>query len=202
MDILTYLQRKWNMNLITVYTNSNCKFWRPHFLGPHVLLTWVWFTSLWSSRSCSQIFWCLPSLCCQTHILISPSCPSPPQFSSPWFSIQLLWIWVKFPSMLPEKRSKKNTLLSVPKPGFTSALSKIHSFISEELLFEPALDLLSKQKLLQPAKFLSESSNTQHWSPAQLTRDWKAQVCRMHLFSPSVLFTFKQTLQPQRQEFV
>lgn len=69
--------------------------------------------------------------------------------------------------MLPEKRSKKNTLLSVPKPGFTSALSKIYSFTSEEVLFEPALDLLSKEELLQPPKFLSESSNTQHSSPAQ-----------------------------------
>lgn len=59
-------------------------------LGP-VLLNSVWFQT--------------PS-CCLTHILILPSCPSPMPFSSPWFIIQLLWIWV-FSFHAPRKEVKE-----------------------------------------------------------------------------------------------
>lgn len=114
--------------------------------------------------------------------------------------------------MLPEKRSKKNTLLSVPKPGFTSALSKIYSFTSEELLFEPTLDLLSKQKLCSlPSSFLKAAILSIEALASSIETEKHVRclgmgnvrgVCDMHLFSPSVLFTFKQTLQPQRQVFV
>lgn len=100
------------------------------------------------------------------------------------------------------RKEVKNTLLPIPQPGFTAALSKIYSFTLGELLFEPTLDLFPKQKLLQLPKFLSESNNTQHSAPTQFIRNWRTLVCKMHLFSPSVLFTFKGMLQPQRQVFV
>lgn len=91
-------------------------------------------------------FWSQSPSCCQAQILIPPSHPSPLPFSSPWFSIHLLWIWVF--SFLAPRKEVKNTLLSISKPGFTlqstTALSKIYNFILEELLCEPALDLLSK----------------------------------------------------------
>lgn len=205
------------MNVIGLYTNSNCKFWRSHFSNTiyslqflhwnnselryksiaiqlfmvvlnrwgteslkhqrfHCMISyWHGFGSLLSDHLGPVLlksFWCLSSSCCQTCISISPSCPSTPQFSSSWFSTQLLWIWVSF---LPcsQKRGQRKTLLSIPKPGFTSALSKIYSFTLEELLFEPALDLLSKHKLLQLPKFLFESSNTQHSAPTHFIRNFE-----------------------------
>lgn len=73
------------------------------------LLTWFWFTTTplcSSSPVLLNSFWSQSPLCCQTHILIPPSCPSLPPFSSPWFSIQLLWIWV-FSFHAPRKEVKE-----------------------------------------------------------------------------------------------
>lgn len=84
-------------------------------------------------------FWSRFPLCCQTHILIPPSCHSPLPFSSPWFSIQLLWIWV-FSFHAPrkevkEKHSALNSKAWVHSPVHTSSEQNLQLYIRRATLW-------------------------------------------------------------------